>query len=205
VLEFRLVQDLFQGKKQVYQNRFIYEGRWRDSVVFVKFTRSYCPELHYFCAERGHAPRLLGYGTVPGVWHVVVMEDLDEDPLMLSRARLHLTKWKEDLTKLVRDFHNEGLVHGDLRDANFTISKNNPEQIKLFDFDWGGRVGEASFPTKLLNEELTGGKKLTSLKITKEHDNRVLLNTLDDFMKLRWCTVPESEPGPMLKKPRKEY
>jgi len=202
-LDFHLVRDMFPGKKSLCPNRFIYEGRWGNELIVVKFTRRYCPQLHHFCAEQGHAPKLLGYGTIPGGWHVVVMGAMGEELDLEEHGPRYYKKWEMDLTKLVQGFHDKGLVHGDLRRANITVSKEDPGQIILFDFDWGGDVGKASFPTWLLNKDLT--EEMKTLKITKEHDNRVLLKALDV---LRYESMPETaselEPSPMPKKPRKE-
>jgi tRNA A-37 threonylcarbamoyl transferase component Bud32 len=143
-------------------------------VVLVKFTHQYCPELHHFCAQRDHAPKLLGYGTVPGGWKVVVMEFVEHDRAQRARyAPQHWAKWEQDLTRLVQDFHGKGLVHGDLRVANFIIPTKEPETIKLIDFDWGGEVGKACFPDARLNEELVD-EMTDDLLITKAHDIRVL-------------------------------
>ena len=49
----------------------------------------------------------------------------------------------------------------------------------LVDFDWGGKVGEVSYPTLELNPELLEGRSSDDLKITKDDDVRVLTKTLD--------------------------
>jgi len=172
---------MFQDDTQWSENQFIYGGSWNHPVepVVVKFTRKYCPELHHFCAEQGHAPKLFGYGIIPGGWHVVMMEYIDQDIDLARLAPLHWDRWNEDLTKLVQTFHEKGLVHGDLRRANTIFREGDAGRIILIDFDWGGEAGTALFPTRLLNSELTGESELTSLVITKEHDNRVLGNALD--------------------------
>jgi tRNA A-37 threonylcarbamoyl transferase component Bud32 len=145
-----------------------------DQVVLVKFADQYCPELHHFCAQRGHAPKLLGYGTMPGGWKVVVMEFVEHDrDQLVQHALQHWATWEQDLTRLVQDFHGQGFVHGDLRVANFIIPTDRPETIKLIDFDWAGKVGNVYFPTPLLNEELVD-ETMESLLITKAHDIRVL-------------------------------
>jgi hypothetical protein len=114
----------------------------------------------------------------------VVMEMVvpDIDKTLAHYAPTHLGRWEKDLTHLVEEFHGEGFVHGDLRDANLFVRAGKPEMIMLVDYDWGGKHGEASFPTRLLHEELTGGEELKSLEITKEHDIRVLRTT---FLNLR--------------------
>jgi len=78
-IHFHIRVEAYQGLTR-YLNRFLYlatlDGT-RDKVI-VKFTRRYFPQLHSFCAEKGHAPRLLGYDTIPGSWHIVVMEWIDQ-------------------------------------------------------------------------------------------------------------------------------
>jgi len=68
---------------------------------------------------------------------------------------MHWTQWKKDFTSVVEDFHGEGFVHGDLREADFTVPAKEPESILLLDFDWGGEPGEVVFSsTRLLHEDL---------------------------------------------------
>jgi RIO1 family len=179
-LKFAIKSVAFQGKIW-NEKRFLYHAKMQNNDVFVKFTRRYCPDLHQFCAERGHAPKLLGYGTVPGGWHVVVMEliDLDVNKTLAHYAPTHLDRWEEDLTCLVEEFHREGLVHGDLRDVNLIVQRGEPERIILVDYDWGGKHGVVSFPSRHLHEDLTEGEgELKSLEITKDHDLRVLKDTI---------------------------
>jgi hypothetical protein len=113
----------------------------------------------------------------------VVMEMViqDMDKTLAHYASTHLDRWEKDLTHLMEEFHGEGFVHGDLRDANLFVRAGKPETIILIDYDWGGKHGEVSFPTRLLHEELTGGEKLKSRKITKEHDIRVLTTTFHNL------------------------
>jgi len=83
------------------------------------------------------------------------------------------------LQELMDSFHRKGFVHGDLRDVNI-ICKN--DSVMLIDFDWGGKEGEASYPTSNLNDELLRGRVSGDLGITKEDDRRVLKNTLARLM-----------------------
>ena len=81
----------------------------------------------------------------------------------------------DELEDLVGSFHTEGLVHGDLRDANIICKGNS---VTLIDFDRGGKDGQVSFPTVCLNDELKEGRLPGNLRITKEDDLRVLRKTL---------------------------
>jgi streptomycin 6-kinase len=80
-----------------------------------------------------------------------------------------------ELQSLMNSSHEKDFVHSDLRDANI-ICKN--DSVMLIDFDWGGKEGEASYPTSDLNDELLQDRVSDDLRITKEDDRRVLENTL---------------------------
>ena len=147
-------------------------------TILVKFVRQYCPELHGICAMSGHAPALLAYEHLPGGWYGVAMEyAAGAVPItMHNGVSKHFERWKTDLQELVAKFHNEGFVHGDLRDAN--ILSGDDGCVKLVDFDWGGRDGEVSYPTPRLNRELVDGRSSEGLRITKADDLRILGITL---------------------------
>ncbi|KAH9019801.1 hypothetical protein EDB84DRAFT_1516332 [Lactarius hengduanensis] len=106
------------------------------------------------------------------------MEYVAHDSDIVYLASRHWTRWNKDLTDLVQSFHDEGLVHGDLRNANFIVPRDDPGRIVLIDFDLGGHVGAILYHTRFLNDELTGGMEMTSLAITKELDDRVLREAL---------------------------
>ncbi|KAI0296955.1 hypothetical protein B0F90DRAFT_1005890 [Multifurca ochricompacta] len=179
-LRFEIKVEAYQGKDFRYENRFIYGAKDKNKDwVVVKFTQKYCLPLHLFCAEKKHAPRVLGYGFVHGGWHVIVMEwiaNVDRE----YYASKYLPRWSKDLKELVDGFHEEGFVHGDLRDANLIVPKKNPEQIMLLDFDWGGEAksGAVYYPTARLNADLMLGENPKHLEITVTRDNLALDNTL---------------------------
>ena len=180
---FHIQTEAYQGEPR-HLNWFLYLATQDGTTdkVLVKFTRQYCPELHWFCAERCHAPQLLGYNTIPGGWHVVVMEWIDHDDTNLQLyAPDHLPTWSKDLKSLVNGFHKEGWVHGDLRDANLIVSDEEPGQVMLVDFDWGGNVGAGPvyYPTALVHEELKKREHPGDLLITQKHDADVLTFTLN--------------------------
>lgn len=166
----------------VQSYRLLYIAETLDKKpIMVKFTRQYSIKLHAFCAERGHAPVIHGFQTLPGGWFVVAMDYIlpISSPVHPSQSphlvRL-LDKWTNDLQKLMQAFHDEGLVHGDLREPNILC---DGEEVMLIDFDWGGEVGKACYPHARLCRDLMKGREGTSPQITKEDDTRVLQNTLE--------------------------
>ncbi|KAI0263590.1 hypothetical protein BC834DRAFT_971273 [Gloeopeniophorella convolvens] len=163
-VEFDIVKSEYKGPS-MHPDRFLYSAKVQglNKPVVVKFARSYFLPLHDFCAERGHAPKVLGYKED----HVGEYRDV----------------WSRDLRKLVGEFHEKGWVHGDLRVANFIVSKDRPEQIMLIDFDWGGdlSVGKVRYPTSLLIGDLVDPRDPLNLDITKERDKRVLASALAEW------------------------
>lgn len=146
----------------------------RQGNAYVKFSQRYSRELHEFCASRGLALRILGFEKLSGGWFVVAMEEIDTVDRIKIGSSSNAEKWEEDIKKLVDGFHSEGLVHGDLRLANFVFTKDL-ERMLLVDFDWGGKVGEVIFPDNELNKELeVPNNDLLDRLITKEHDKRCL-------------------------------
>jgi hypothetical protein len=148
-----------------------------NGIILIKFARQYAIELHSFCADKGHAPSILGYERLPGGWYGVAMEFVDPSTSITKSDILvdHLDRWKTELGYLLNGFHAKDLVHSDLRDANL-ICKG--ESVMLVDFDWGGRVGEAFYPTLELNTELLDGRTSDSFDITKDDEVRVLKKTM---------------------------
>ena len=188
-LEFQI-----QGKyisDNVDATGLLYKAKLKDSerVILVKFARQYSCELHNICAKAGHAPALLAYQCLPGGWHGVAM-DFEADAVPIthhSHISEHLERWETDLNNLVLHFHDQGFVHGDLRDAN--ILSGNHGTVKLVDFDWGGEEGNVWYPMPTLNHELLVGRVSEDLKITKGDDLRILKNTLAKVRRLAQATT----------------
>ena len=149
-----------------------------NQLILIKFVRRYSIKLHSFCAKAGHAPSILGYERLPGGWFAVAMEYI-EPGITITKSNLRTSnkvRWIKELARLVTNFHAKNLVHGDLRDENI-ICKG--DSVMLVDFDWGGEVGEASYPRLGLSPELLEDRASSDLRITKDDDVRVLGKTLN--------------------------
>jgi tRNA A-37 threonylcarbamoyl transferase component Bud32 len=141
-----------------------------DKTILMKFVRHYCIELHDICASSRYAPTLLAFERLPGSWYGVMMEYVvDAIPITEHRhISKHFKNWKTVLQELIVMFHNRDFVYGDLHDAN--IINSNDGCVRIADFNWGGRVREASYLTLKLNIELVDGRPLEDLRITKVDD-----------------------------------
>ncbi|KAI9508512.1 hypothetical protein F5148DRAFT_1375789 [Russula earlei] len=177
-IRFRIVE--LYPETQDY--RHLYIARLdNDKEIIVKFSQRYSIELHQFCASRGHAPKILGFERLPGGFFAIAMEYIfPSETLNSAPNRAHFCdKWSQDLWILMESFHEAGFVHGDLREPNILCDGEN---VMLLDFDWGGKAGDAQYPTGRLIKELTFGRAEDANSIiTTNDDRRVLRNTLDRF------------------------
>ncbi|KAH9925373.1 uncharacterized protein BXZ73DRAFT_50009 [Epithele typhae] len=112
--------------------------------VVVKFAPQYSKQAHELLAPE-FAPRLWHCAEVEsvGMWAVVMDfvpgEELDEGEVLTPAQG-------DALRCAVGRLHAQGLVFGDLRDANvLTVG----DGVRLIDFDWCGVVGEARYPADL--------------------------------------------------------
>ena len=150
----------------------------RSKTILVKFARKYGKDLHQFCANEGYAPALLAFEQLPGDWVGVAMEYfplascVDESPLLQDCG----DTWLDQMGKMVKQFHSNGYVHGDLRVPNFIV---DGERLLLVDFDWGDKEGHATFPDIPLLPILREGRGV--MKITQHHDNTVLTDTMREI------------------------
>ncbi|KAF8129803.1 hypothetical protein EV363DRAFT_1417512 [Boletus edulis] len=163
-------------QKSLYRNVYAASSSSSGDLV-IKLTYSYSHDLHAFCTDLDHAPELLAFERLPGGVFAIAMERLKGKTLdSISSISAELRdKWTRDLRAIVEKIHKKGYVHGDLRPPNiFCVD----DRIMLLDFDWGGKVGEARYPHARLHPQLTTGRDMSNLEITKDDDNRVLRNTL---------------------------
>jgi len=174
------IKFILEARHDDVEHRELYHARLvsptsPDKAIYVKFSQRYSVELHGFCAEQHLAPRILGFQRLHGGWFAVAMEKIDTVDDRRITSFPEAVEWKSKIEELVHGFHQKGLVHGDLRLANFVFTSDKPRRMILVDFDWGGKDGEVEFPHEELIEDLgVSNSKLYGRKITKEHDQKCL-------------------------------
>jgi RIO1 family len=169
---FRFQIEMHIDRTQRINSREIYiaTSREYEGDLVVKFVQRYSLDLHLFCYNKAHAPKILGYQQLSGGWWGIAMECLPH-ARTLDRPEL-----ASEIRALVDDFHHKDLVHGDLRECNILCTD---EKWWVIDFDWSGVAGEVEYPHASLTEELLivrGGR--LDLKITVEDDLAILDRTL---------------------------
>jgi serine/threonine protein kinase len=143
------------------EHNFVFFGRLdsNDQKLCIKFTHQYGEDVHRFCAEKGHAPRLRAIQRLPGGFYMVVMDDIGEEYIDLHifvedhpeiRSSSAYTDLKDNIRRFLEKMHQAGWVHGDLRSTNVMVKKSGLDGSFLFiDFDWSGKNQEVVYPSFL--------------------------------------------------------
>ncbi|KAJ7826696.1 hypothetical protein B0H14DRAFT_2161133, partial [Mycena olivaceomarginata] len=71
------------------------------------------------------------------------------------------------LTEIISVLHNGGYVFGDLRWPNIMVAK---KEVKLIDFDWAGKVGQAKYLIHLAHNIGWPSGVTAMVLIEKAHD-----------------------------------
>jgi serine/threonine protein kinase len=135
----------FKYKSQIDQAKLIFFGE-TDSrgMICIKFVHCYSQEVHQCCAELEFAPALRAFNRMPRGWYMVVMDALDKDYVILSLTVDQGTL--DNIRAKVISIHQEGFVHGDIRDTNIMVNQKKRGQFMLVDFDWVGKIEEVRYP-----------------------------------------------------------
>ena len=141
------------------------------TTVVVKFAYRYSRAAHELLAQHDPplAPRLWFCEKVASVgMHVVVTDciaDFDRDSALSAAERASA----RDAVALL---HRHGLVFGDLRRPN--VLRRGDGGVRLIDFDWCGKAGEARYPSDINMNEGTDISWHPDVRrgglIQKEHD-----------------------------------
>ncbi|KIK74259.1 hypothetical protein PAXRUDRAFT_791416, partial [Paxillus rubicundulus Ve08.2h10] len=164
----------FQYQNQPFEEKLLFFGTREDdgARICIKFVRRYSHEAHLLCASLECAPELLGFERIPGGWFMVVMDALSKDYVPLSRSSLSASAFT-DIRKKLKDLHNGGFVHGDIRDTNILV--NNNGKFMIVDFDWAGKINEARYPPYVNREDIwRPDGAIDGQIILTEHDDAML-------------------------------
>jgi serine/threonine protein kinase len=123
-----------------------------EEKTCIKFVRHYSKDVHAFCASQGFAPTLKAFEGLSGGWHMVVMEMVGEGYCRLTDFDRPYSHYN-DIFGFLNSLHQEGYVHGDVRDTNIMVRTDGSQGFKLVDFDWSGRIGKVRYPMNVYQGE----------------------------------------------------
>ena len=164
------------------------------AVICVKFVTRYCEQAHRFLAEQ-LAPRLHVVERLPGGQYMVVMDDVSSDyislfnfiqdnPVLLSKDNegIH-ERFLETVRDCLIQLHQEGLVHGDVRNTNIMVNATGLHDLSflLVDYDSGGEIRQVRYPLDLNTSTVKRPEGAMGGAIVEvEHDLEMLNYIWDD-------------------------
>jgi serine/threonine protein kinase len=119
-----------------------------EVAICIKFVRKYSRDAHLHCALSGTAPRLRGFERLPGGWYMVIMDELVGYDVLADLPkpdRLPRTVFKA-IREQLKILHARKLVHGDMRDTNILVKRDDRTKFMIIDFDWAGVEDIVRYP-----------------------------------------------------------
>ncbi|GJJ10962.1 hypothetical protein Clacol_005191 [Clathrus columnatus] len=179
-----LIEFSYEAERK--DGRLIFDGQTVTGVpICIKFVRKYGQEAHELCAKNGFAPKLFGIEKLPGGWMMIIMERMDENWTRLLAFKEERNEKNKALDKdekavietrissCLKLLHGASMVHGDIRDINILVQKDDLSQVRVIDFDWADKEGVARYP-KFVNVAPDVGrpKEVEAFGLIKaDHDN----------------------------------
>ncbi|KAG2335614.1 hypothetical protein BDR05DRAFT_971585 [Suillus weaverae] len=154
------------------------------AAICIKFVRRYSQDAHLHCALSGFAPRLRGFEKLPGGWYMVVMDKLDGYDVLADLS--HTDRLPRSLFEAIREqlktLHARRLVHGDVRDTNVLVKKDDRTKFMIIDFDWAGVEEVVRYPPYVNYTKIKRPNDARDgLLVKAAHDSAML----DDIIEMR--------------------
>ncbi|KAL4065048.1 hypothetical protein J3A83DRAFT_4263978 [Scleroderma citrinum] len=145
-LQDNSMQELKYINQPLKDNLVFFAALCNQQLVCIKFARRYSKDAHEICASLGHAPALHGFEKIPGGWYMIVMDKLPNEYDMLCGPTPPISLINDIRKNALAPLHEQGYVHGDIRDTNIMVPKSDKTKFMLVDFEWAGKNGEVRYP-----------------------------------------------------------
>lgn len=87
----------------------------------------------------------------------------------------------ESIGNRLRTLHDRSMVHGDIRDSNIMIHRDNRTKFMIIDFDWAGTLGTVIYPPHVNYTEIRRPEDARDgLLIKAAHDQWMLSDIQGD-------------------------
>jgi len=108
------IRDFYLARESYYWLYIAMTDKGKE--ILVKFMPHYSIALYEFCMAHQKSSQILGFDQLPGGWYCVVIEYYSSAVPLLHTTCLgtHGHEWMAELQDLVKSFHAENFIHGDL-------------------------------------------------------------------------------------------
>ncbi len=116
---------------------------------------------------------------------MVVMDAIDEDYAELN-TQPPTPLIVDGIEAKIIELHQQGFVHGDIRDTNVLVRKDGMKGFMLVDFDWAGKIGDVRYPMNVnWGDDLWRPEGARDGKlILPDHDLEMLRHMLNTWLTL---------------------
>ncbi|KAG1758797.1 hypothetical protein EV702DRAFT_986044, partial [Suillus placidus] len=145
--------------------------------ICIKFVQDYSRDAHTHCANAGVSPRLRGFEQLPGGWYMAVMDRLVAYDVLadLPIDELIPRSVFDSIGKELGTLHARNLVHGDIRDTNILLKREDRTQFMIIDFDWAGVADVVRYPANVNYRDIERPHDARDgLPIKAAHDDAML-------------------------------
>lgn len=136
----------------------------------LKICESYSDSVHSFCYEQGFAPRLFGIEiSLDGLYYVLM--EYSESMITWNSFTGNRPEAFIEIQRGLNSLHAHGFVHGDFRPNNILVSTTIPHKIWFIDFDFSGKIEDATYPPflNMIDIRWAEGVKY-GMSLKPEHD-----------------------------------
>ncbi|PFH48308.1 hypothetical protein AMATHDRAFT_42357 [Amanita thiersii Skay4041] len=166
----------YKDKDDEQEIHFMHSERLHAEKLIFRAAIVNQPESDPLLSTSRRTPRLRQCVRISAHWIGVIMDESKYEMLFgLSLSGAEREKVRHKVMSAVRILHQEGFVHGDIRQSNNLIDveslATDDVRIHLIDLDWAGPIGAAKYPADLNRitmrrpEGVEGGGL-----ITEQHD-----------------------------------
>lgn len=140
--------------------------------MLIKFAPTYSIEVHQAMEELGYAPKLHHWkknGNIPN--YCVVMEKVIGECVNVYLAKNPDKKSEvlQECSKILEIMRSADFCHGDFRSPNILVRDTG--KVCLIDYEWSGKVGEATYPFFMNHVSITWPEgAIDGGLVQKEHD-----------------------------------
>ncbi|KAG6374274.1 hypothetical protein JVT61DRAFT_4296 [Boletus reticuloceps] len=119
-----------------------------------------------------------GMKNLPGGWIMIVVDALLEFETVYNQKEPLSSTLFAKMQETLADFHNHGFVHGDIRDVNIMVPKENNDEFRFINLDWSGLLGLAQYPARINTLTIKWPPNIISRRFIAPSDDLFMLNAI---------------------------
>ncbi|KAG2061011.1 hypothetical protein BDR06DRAFT_979255 [Suillus hirtellus] len=137
-------------------------------AICIKFVRCYSPDAHLHCAVSG----------LPEGWYMVVIDEIVRYDVLADLPNTDLLPQLifQAIREQLNTLHACQLVHGNIRDTNILVKKDDLTKFMIIDFNWAGIEEVMCYPSYVNYTQINRPHGARDGLLIKAAHDHVMLN-----------------------------